>query len=76
MWLTSESFEVIWEQCVGLVSYPDPNVRNDDYRLQYKHHVHTEGLANKSIEVVLVRRNVGAPIRIESPRDVTVIRFQ
>ena len=33
----------------------------------------TEGLANKSIEVVLVRRNVGAPIRIESSRDVTVI---
>ena len=31
----------------------------------------TEGLANK-----LVRRNVSAPIRIESSRDVTVIRFQ
>ena len=54
-----------------IVSYPDPNVRNDDYRLQYNITYRGSGQ-----QVVLVRRNVGAPIRIESSRDVTIIRFQ
>ena len=48
----------------GGVSYPDPTVRNDDHRLQYD--ITYNGSGN---EVVPVRRNVVAPIKLQ--RSVT-----